>query len=59
MPCEPTNDEVLEQLKEKNKAGLYTMGEVIVPQKFQKLSINKDLELILIICILFLSKKSY
>ena len=42
MPCEPTNDEVLKQLKEKIKAGLYTMGEVIVRQKFQKLSINKD-----------------
>ena len=42
MPCEPTNDEVLKQLKEKIKAGLYTMGEAIVPQKFQNLSINKD-----------------
>ena len=42
MPYERTNDEVLKQLKEKIKAGLYTMGEVIVPQKFQKLSINKD-----------------
>ena len=32
----------INSIRNKIEAGLYTMGEVIVPQKVQKLSINKD-----------------
>ena len=35
MPCEPTNSNVIEQLKLMIIPGIYKMGEEIVPQKFK------------------------
>ena len=40
MPCEPTKDEVMKQLKDKITACVYKIGEEIVPQTFQKLQIK-------------------
>ena len=40
MPCEPTNKQVIEELKKKVADGIYTMGEEIVPQTFQKYAIK-------------------
>ena len=45
MPCEPTNEQVVQFLKEKILNGEYSMGEEIVPQRFQKLIlINKEVK---------------
>ena len=45
MPCEPTNEEVVIFLKEKIINGEYSMGEEIVPQRFQKLILeNKEVK---------------
>ena len=40
MPCEPTTEEVVKFLKEQIMSGDYSMGEIIVPQKFQKLTVD-------------------
>ena len=40
MPKEPTEDEVIKELKKKIVLGIYTMGEEIVPQIFKKLSVK-------------------
>ena len=51
MPCEPTNDEVMKQLKDKIKAGVYKMGEEIVAQTFQKLQIKDgEGEIVVVVC---------
>ena len=39
MPCEPTNDNIMKELKDKIK-GVYNMGEEIVPQTFKKFQIK-------------------
>ena len=36
MPVDESNEEVTERLREKIKNGEYTIGELIVPQKFIK-----------------------
>ena len=35
LPVEDTNNKVREQLKEKIKSGIYSIGETIVPQEFK------------------------
>ena len=36
MPVDETNEEITQNLKEKIKSGEYTLGEMIIPQKFIK-----------------------
>ena len=45
IPIEETNEDVMKQLKNKIENGDYTLGELIVPQNFEKISL-KDGQLI-------------
>ena len=36
IPCDPINENVKNQLKKMVNDGKYTIGEVIVPQKYEK-----------------------
>ena len=40
MPCEPTNDNEMKELKDKIKEGVYNMVDEIVPQTFKKFQIK-------------------
>ena len=40
FPVEQTNQQVLKQLKEKIRMGVYKVGDLIVPQEFQKVSVE-------------------
>ena len=40
FPVEQTNQQVLKQLKEKITMGLYKVGDLIVSQEFQKVSVK-------------------
>ena len=40
FPVEQTNQQVLKQLKEKITMGVYKVGDLIVPQEFQKVSVE-------------------
>ena len=40
FPVEQTNQQVLKQLKEKTTMGVYKVGDLIVPQDFQKVSVK-------------------
>ena len=40
MPVEDTNDKIVKKLKEKIMEGAYVIGEQVVPQVFQKLSLR-------------------
>ena len=40
FPVEQTNQQVLKQLKEKITMGVYKVGDLIVPQEFQKVSVK-------------------
>ena len=45
LPIESTNQEIIQRLKNKIYSGEYTIGELIVPQTFEKVSImNNKLE---------------
>ena len=39
MPVDESNEEITERLREKIKNGEYTIGELIVPQKFIKTTV--------------------
>ena len=41
FPVEQTNQQVLKQLKEKITMEVYKVGDLIVPQEFQKVSCPK------------------
>ncbi|KAK3735229.1 hypothetical protein QZH41_008432 [Actinostola sp. cb2023] len=45
VPTEVSPQKLKEQLKEKIKSGEYTVGEMIVPQKYEKLILTKDLKI--------------
>ena len=45
MPCDPTNQAVKKELKRLVSEGKYTLGELIVPQTFEKMILNDDLSL--------------
>ena len=45
IPIEETNGDVINQLKSKIEIGEYTLGELIVPQSFEKISF-KDGQLV-------------
>ena len=42
MVTEETNKDVIKQLKDKIKDGIYSIGEKVVPQVFKKLSLVND-----------------
>ena len=45
IPCDPTNQAVKKELKELVNKGKYTLGELIVPQSFEKIILDDDLSL--------------
>ena len=45
LPCDPTNVKVKKELKRMVHEGNYSLGELIVPQKYKKVVLNDDLSL--------------
>ena len=43
IPCDPTNQAVKKELKELVNKCKYTLGELIVPQSFEKIILNIDI----------------
>ena len=42
VPSGPSTKEVTEKLKEKIKDGTYNIGDLIAPQKFEKISLREE-----------------
>ena len=42
IPTEETNEEMKENVRKKIKDGTYNMGDMIVPQKYQRTVLNGD-----------------
>ena len=42
VPVEPTNEGILSQLKEKILDGTYNIGQLIVPQSYEKIVLIND-----------------
>ena len=45
VPSGPSTKEVTEKLKEKIKDGTYKIGDLIVPQKFEKTSLREETQI--------------
>ena len=42
VPVEPTNEQIVSQLKEKIVGGSYNIGQLIVPQSYEKIVLIND-----------------
>ena len=45
VPSGPSTKEVTKKLKEKIKDGTYKIGDLIVPQKFEKISLREETQI--------------